>query len=92
MSEECLYMVALNRAWVFVHDVGNKIFQVSQIQSVPSCAGYQKIVLLKFTSPTTIGKCQSIPAALTDIQVVYNMMVNAKKIQAELFITFDEAI
>ena len=34
---------------------------MSQIQSAPSWTGYQKIVSLKVTSPTTIGNCWPIP-------------------------------
>ena len=53
--------------------------QLNQIQRVSYWTGYQKIVPLKVTSPTTIGNCRSIPIAPTDIRVVYNMKINIKK-------------
>ena len=70
---------------------------MSQIQSVPSWTGHQKIISLKVTSPTTIGNCRPMLAAPTDIQVGYNMMGNMKKIlinlgQPDPCVTVDEAI
>ena len=50
----------------------------------PGWTGFRKIVPIKVTSPTTFGNCQSIPAAPTDINVVYNMMINIQKILANL--------
>ena len=87
----------MNNAWILVRNVGSKLFHVDQIQCVPSWTGFQKIVSLKVTSPTTIGNCRSIPAPPTDIQVVYNMMINLKKMlknlgQPDPCITLDEAI
>ena len=52
---------------------------------------------MKVTTPTAIGNCRSIPAAPTDIAVVYTMLINIKKILNNLgqkypCVTVDEAI
>ena len=78
ISEERLHTAALNRTLVIVHNAGNSISHVSQIQSVPNWRGYRKIISLKVTSLTTIGYCRPMRTTSTDIQVAYNMMGNMK--------------
>ena len=52
---------------------------------------------MKVTSPTIIGNCRSIPASPTDMNVVYTMLLNVRKIlinlgQTDPCITVDESI
>ena len=62
----------------------------------PGWTGFRKIVSIQVISPTTIGNCRSIPAAPTDTNVVYHMIINIKKILTNLgqtdLCTLDEAI
>ena len=68
----------LTTAWVLLRITGNKLFSVTEVQTVPTWTGFRKIVTLQISRPV-IGNCRSLPAAPTDISVVYNMRVNVQK-------------
>ena len=73
-SETYQHSSSFTNAWILLRITGNKMFNLSEIQSVPAWTGFRKIVTTTISSPTAIGNCRSLPASPTDISVVYNML------------------
>ena len=96
ISDDHKYSSSLNKAWALLRITGTKLFAIDHIQTIPNWTGFRKIVSVKISIPTTIGNCRSLPASPTDISVVYNMLINLKKIFANIgvepCVTVDEAI
>ena len=87
----------INEAWIVSRMEGSKLFKATEVQDVPTWTGFRKIVSLKLSSPTTIGNCRSLPASPTDVDVVYNMLINVDKIlrnlgQQDPCVTVDELV
>ena len=75
----------------------NKLFKVTEVQDVPTWTGCRKVLSLKLCPPTIIGNGRSLPASVTDADVVYNMLINVEKIlrnlgQQDQWITVDELV
>ena len=69
-----------NLAWLTSRMVATKIFSVDAEQNVPGWSTFHSMISAKITTPTVIGNCHSVPASPTDINVVYTVLVNIKKI------------
>ena len=98
-SSEWTYSSLITSSWILLRIVGNKLFTIDTIQNqkIPTWTGFRKVVTVKFSSPTRIGNCRSLPASPTDLNVVYTMLVNVKKMlvnlgQADPCVTVDESI
>ena len=98
-SDEFINEKMITWSWVLLRMTGNKVFdiEIANKQKVPSWTGFRKCIDLKVSSPTKIGNCRSIPASPTDINVVYTMLINVKKMlinlgQSDPCITVDESI
>lgn len=86
----------LNMSWVLLRITGNKLFQLEP-QCIPDWTDYRKLISVKISNPTITGNCRSLPASPTDINVVYTMLVNVKKMlvnigQPDPCVTVDESI
>ena len=87
----------LTAAWILLRITGNMLFEVDCTQCVPPWTGFRKVVTLKVTTPTIIGNCRTLPASPTDINVVYTMLINVRKMlinlgQKDPCVTVDEAV
>ena len=96
-SDSCIGSSCLITAWILLRIMGNKLFEVDCTQCVPPWTGFRKVVTLKVTTPTIIGNCRTLPAAPTDINVVYIMLINVRKMlinlgQKDPCVTVDEAV
>ena len=98
-SSEWTYSSLITSSWILLRIVGNKLFTIDTIQNqkIPTWTGFRKVVTVKFSSPTRIGNCRSLPASPTDLNVVYTMLVNVRKMlvnlgQADPCVTVDESI
>ena len=85
--------------WILCRNLPTMLFGVELCvqQNIPPWSGFHSLLSVKVSSPTTIGNCRSIPAPPTDIQVVYNMLVNVERMlrnlgQTEHSITMDEGV
>ena len=84
-------------AWILLRMTDNKLFTFECNQKTPNWTGFRKLTFLKASAPTIIGNCCTIPASLTDLNVVYTMILNVKKILSNLEqpyspLTIDEVI
>ena len=79
-SESRCYSSSLTAAWILLRITGNRLFTIDIPQKIPSWTGFRKLVTLNISTQTTIGNCRSFPASPTDINVVYTMLINVKKI------------
>ena len=59
---------------------GNKLFTLNCNQKIPNWTGIRKRTSLKVSAPIIIGNCRTIPSSPTDLNLVYTMMLNVKKI------------
>ena len=88
---------SINDAWLLLRITGNKIFKITNVQAVPTWTGFRKIISVKISTPTIIRNCRSLPAPPTDINVVYNMLLNVEQMLTKLgqpdpCVTVDEAV
>ena len=73
-----------------------KHFDLS-VQQVPGWTGFHTTISSRMSLPTTVGNCHSIPAAPTDMDVIYTMLYNVHKMLSKLnqnhqVLTVDEGI
>ena len=87
-------MRLINQAWILAHNTSVKHFDLS-VQHVPGWMGFHATNSSRMSLPTTVGNCHSIPAAPTDMDVVYKMLCNVHKMLSKLnhqVLTVDEGI
>ena len=87
----------INEAWIVSRMEGSKLFKVTEVQDVPTWTGCRKVLSLKLCPPTIIGNGRSLPASVTDADVVYNILINVEKIlrnlgQQDQSITVDKLV
>ena len=89
-------MRLINQAWILAHNTSVKHFDLS-VQHVPGWTGFHAPTSSRMSLPTTVGNCHSMPAAPTDMDVVYKMLYNVHKMLSKLnqnhqVLTVDEGI
>ena len=96
LSDEQIRMRSINQAWILARNTSVKHFDLS-VQHVPGWMGFHATSSFRMSLPTTVGNCHSIPAVLTDMDVVYTMLYNVHKMLSKLnqnhqVLTVDEGI
>ena len=96
LSDEQIRMRLINQAWMLARNTSVKHFDLS-VQHVPGWMGFHATISSRMSLPTTVGNCRSIPAAPTDMDVIYTMLYNVHKMLSNLnqnhqVLTFDEEI
>ena len=89
-------MRLINQAWILARNTSVKHFDLS-VQHVPGWTGFHATISSRVSLPTTVGNCRSIPAAPTDMDVIYTMLYNVHKMlsmlnQTHQVLTVDEGI
>ena len=84
-------------SWILLRHVSSKLCTVHCKQVVPQWTAFRKIASVKITLPTTIGNYRTVPAPPTDINAVYTVLINVKKMlcsigQEDTCGTVDESI
>ena len=74
-----------------------KLFTVSCKQIVSGWTDFGKLFSLNVFFPTTIGNCRTVPASPTDLNAVYTVLRNIKRMlqnigQSQISITVDQSI
>ena len=58
----------------------NDLFILERYKKTPNWTGFRKLTSLKVTASTMIGNCRTSPDSPTDLNEVYTLMLNVKKI------------
>ena len=96
LSDEQIRMRLINQAWILARNNSVKHFDLF-VQHVPEWTGFHATISSRMSLPTTVGNCRSIPAAPTDMDVIYTMLYNVHKMlskpnQNHQVLTVDEGI
>ena len=92
-----LQLFDLNSTWILLRLTGNKMFSFDVQQNVPFWTGFRKIFSIRVSTPTVIENCRTIPSSPTELNVVFTMIKNVRKMllnigQNDPCITVDESI
>ena len=83
LSDEQIRMRLINQGWILARNTSVKHFDLS-VQYVPGCTAFHATISSRMSLPTTVGNCHSIPAAPTDMDVIYTMLYNVHKMLSKL--------
>ena len=89
-------MRLINHGWILACNTSVKHLDLS-VQYVPGWTAFHATISSRMSLPTIVGNCHSIPAAPTDMDVIYTMSYNVHKILSKLnqnhqVLTVDEGI
>ena len=87
----------MNASWTLLRLTGNKLFLLDIPQNVPAWTGFRKLLSVRISTPTVIGNCRTIPAPPNELNVVFTMMKNVRRMlynigQTDPCLTLDESI
>ena len=75
--------------WILSRHMSTKLFTVRCKQIVPGWTDFRKLVSLNVSFPTTIGNCRTVPASPTDLNVVYTVLRDIKRMLPEYWTVRD---